>query len=67
MNTAHKGRRFEHEIQHLLEREGYSVVRGAGSKGDFFGNKIDLVATRETRDTDYRIEVIGFQLKAKAK
>lgn len=67
MNTAAKGRRFEHELRHLLEANGYSVTRGAGSKGEFFGMKVDLIATKETRDTNYRIECYGFQLKAKAK
>ncbi len=43
MNTAAKGRRLEHRSRALLEREGYSVVRAAASKGAF-----DLVAIGPT-------------------
>jgi len=65
MNTARKGRRFEHEIRELFRSAGFSVVRGAGSKGEFFGQKTDLVATRLTDETEYKIEIYGMQLKAK--
>jgi len=40
-----KGRKFEHEIRHILEAGGFSVVRGANSKGEFFGDKVDLIDT----------------------
>ena len=33
MNTAHKGRRAEHRARRLLEADGYTVTRAAGSKG----------------------------------
>ena len=33
MNTAHKGRRAEHRARRLLEGEGFTVTRAAGSKG----------------------------------
>lgn len=36
-----KGRRFEYEIADILKREGYDVIRAAGSHGPF-----DLVAIR---------------------
>lgn len=39
MNTAAKGRRNEHRSRELLERDGYRVLRSAGSKGAF-----DLIA-----------------------
>lgn len=39
MNTAHKGRRREHQSRRLLEGAGYRVIRAAASHGAF-----DLVA-----------------------
>lgn len=39
MNTAGKGRRNEWKTRDLLRREGYHVVRSAGSKGI-----VDIVA-----------------------
>lgn len=69
MSNATKGRAFEHEIQQLLEGAGFSVVRGAASKGEFFGNKVDLVASREGRGNDYRayIILIGVQCKVRSR
>jgi len=34
MSSAAKGRRFEHEIRELFRQAGFSVVHGAGSKGE---------------------------------
>jgi Holliday junction resolvase len=65
LNKAAKGRRFEYDIQHLLESVGYSVMRGASSKGDFFGEKVDLIATRFSAQTEYTVYVYGLQCKAK--
>ncbi|HWR15152.1 MAG TPA: restriction endonuclease [Terriglobales bacterium] len=69
MNTARKGRAFEHEIRKLLRAAGFSVIRGAGSKGELLDEKVDLVATKLTRDTEYTafLTVIGVQCKAKAR
>ena len=39
MNTAHKGRRAEHQARKLLEASGFTVCRAAGSKGS-----ADLIA-----------------------
>lgn len=57
----------EHDIRHILEAAGYSVMRGAGSKGEMFGHKVDLIATRETAENEYSIEIYGLQMKVKAK
>ena len=53
MSTSSKGRAFEHEVRNLFRSAGFSVIRGAGSKGELFGEKVDLVATKRTRDTAY--------------
>lgn len=67
MNTAHKGRRFEHSIRQLFEDAGFSVIRGAGSKGELFGVKVDLVATKEEWLNEYEVQltVIGAQCKTR--
>ncbi|MFB3916092.1 MAG: hypothetical protein ACE14M_05150 [Terriglobales bacterium] len=65
MNTARKGRRLEHEIRQIFRDAGYSVMRGASSKGELCGCAVDLIATRLTKDTDYTVYVVGLQCKAK--
>lgn len=45
---ANKGIVFEREIVKLFRDNGYDVIRGAGSKGEVFGIKADLVATKST-------------------
>ena len=70
MNTAAKGRAFEHEIRHLFEREGYSVIRGAASKGYFDSIdgtvKPDLVATKADAFTR-TVQIILLQCKVSRK
>jgi Holliday junction resolvase len=67
VSTATKGRSFEHEIRELFRAAGYSVIRGAGSKGELFENKVDLVASRITRENEFRtyLTIVGIQCKAK--
>lgn len=67
MNAAAKGRRFEHSIRSLFEREGFSFIRGAGSKGELWGQKVDLVATKQERLNEYEVQltVIGAQCKVR--
>ena len=69
MSSASKGRAFEHEIQHLFESVGFSVVRGAGSKGEMLQEKVDLVCTKETRGNKQKVflTIVGVQCKIKSK
>jgi Holliday junction resolvase len=65
MNTARKGRKFEHEIINLLKGAGFSVIRGAGSKGMWRKQKVDLVFSKETDQTKYTVVMMGgMQCKA---
>jgi Holliday junction resolvase len=65
LNTARKGRAFEHTIINLLKSAGFSVIRGAGSKGLWRGQKVDLVFSKETDHTEYTVVVMGgIQCKA---
>ena len=66
MSTASRGRSFEHEVRHLLEGAGFSVTRGAGSKG-FFDSpegkvKCDLIASKSDR-VKRTIQIILVQCK----
>ncbi len=45
VNTAHKGRRYEYEVQQLFEQAGYIVTRASGSHSPF-----DLVCTKITEN-----------------
>ena len=69
MNRPAKGSRVERQVKRLLESGGYSVVRGAASKGEMLGQKVDLVATKETPRNEYTVflTLIGVQCKIKAR
>lgn len=71
MNTAHKGRKLEHAVRKIFEAEGYSVIRGAGSKGHFDTPegvvKADLIASKVGRSNKYEIQIIALQCKVKGK
>lgn len=68
MNTAHKGRKFEGEVRKIFEAAGFSVIRGAGSKGHFDTPegvvKADLIASKTLRNT-YEVQIICLQCKVK--
>lgn len=69
MSKASKGRAFEHEVRHLFEGAGFSVIRGAASKGEMLEEKVDLVCTRLTRSNKQKVflTVIGVQCKCQSK
>jgi Holliday junction resolvase len=67
VSAASKGRRFEHEIRELFRQAGFSVVRGAGSKGFMLEEKVDLVATKATKANQFKVllTVVGAQCKVR--
>jgi Holliday junction resolvase len=67
MSDRGKGRAFEHEIRQILEAHGFSVVQGAGSKGEFFGERVDLIATKQKRQNEFTayLTIIGVQCKVR--
>jgi Holliday junction resolvase len=67
MSTATKGRRFEHEVQELFRQAGFSVIRGTGSKGEMLEQKVDLVATKRTRQNRFTcfLTIVGVQCKVR--
>jgi Holliday junction resolvase len=69
MSNARKGANFEREISNLLTDAGFSVIRGAGSKG-FFDSpdgevKPDLVASKRTHSNNYDLQIILIQCKTR--
>lgn len=64
---SNKGITFERELKQLLEANGFSVIRGAGSKGQVFNEKADLVATKETGQNTKTAHMIIIQCKVKQK
>lgn len=60
---------MEHEIRNLFREAGYSVVRGAGSKGELDITedgpmKVDLVCTKvSVQGTEREVFVVGIQCK----
>lgn len=70
MSNASKGRAFEHDVRDMLEANGYSVVRGASSKGKFDCAegivKPDLIASRRGTSNKYEIQILLLQCKARA-
>lgn len=69
VSKASKGRAFEHEVREIFENAGFCVVRGAGSKGFFLNEKVDLVCTRETLETKKKVflTIVGVQCKIRSK
>ena len=62
---SNKGITFERELKILLEANGFSVMRGAGSKGECFGMKTDLIATKETGQNVKSAYMVIIQCKVK--
>lgn len=65
MNTAQKGANLERYIKQLLEADGWSVMRGASSKGEALGWKADLVATKYTDQNRREVWLAIMQMKVK--
>lgn len=67
MSQYARGANFERELINLLEANGYSCLRGAGSKGKIFNEKVDIVATKGSPYQDKIAYIFGIQCKVKKK
>lgn len=67
MSQYARGANFERELINLLSENGYSCVRGAGSKGQIFDQKVDIVATKGTPYQDKIAYMLIIQCKVKKK
>lgn len=69
MSSASIGADFEREVRSLLEGAGFSVMRGAGSKGQFDSPegvvKPDLIASKRGRSRKYDMQIILIQCKTR--
>lgn len=65
MTAYARGAAFERELINLLEANGFSCMRGAGSKGKIFGEKTDIVATKGTPFSEKTAHIIIIQCKTK--
>ena len=65
MTKYARGAAFERELINLLEANGYSCMRGAGSKGKIFGEKTDIVATKGSPFTEKTAHILVIQCKTK--
>ena len=70
MNTAQKGVVLEREIINLLKERGWSVTRGAGSKGTVATSdgdqfKADFIATKLTNQTKRELWIVAMQAKVR--
>lgn len=58
-----KGRALEYKVKELFKAAGWDVVRGAGSKGEVDGFKVDLVASKRGRTNKDTIYMVLLQAK----
>ena len=63
MSNYSRGRELEYDVRGLVEAAGWSVIRGAGSKGEVDGMKADLVATRRGTKNQDTVWMVVFQCK----
>ncbi len=70
MSSATRGRALEHSARKMLEADGWSVMRGAGSKGHFDSVegkvKPDLIASKRGRSNKYTLQIMLIQAKVQA-
>jgi Holliday junction resolvase len=64
---ANKGIDLERKVINLFRDNGWSVIRGAGSKGEVFGMKADLVATYDTGQNIEQAVMVVIQCKKNLK
>lgn len=63
MTNYKSGTQLEYAVKKLFEEKGWSVVRGAGSKGEVDGFKVDLVASKRGRKYADDIYIVLLQAK----
>lgn len=73
MSKYSRGRALEYDVAETLRADGWQIIRGAGSKGEFAfpdapdGVKSDLVASRIGRTNKDEIHILVIQAKRKRK
>jgi len=72
LSNYSSGRSLEYELKALFEGAGWDVLRGSSSKGNVFGVKCDLIATKKTgkiKRTAYMraYNILGWMVTIQAK
>lgn len=63
MAKYHAGRRLEYEVKELFTSKGWSSIRGAGSKGEIDGYKVDLVFSKRSAQHESIVYLVLAQMK----
>lgn len=63
MAKYHAGRRLEYVVKDLFEKDGWSSIRGAGSKGEIDGYKVDLVFSKRSAQHESVVYLVLAQMK----
>lgn len=63
MSRYHAGRRLEYDVKALFEANGWSSIRGAGSKGGIDGYKVDLVFSKRSSQHESVVYLVLAQMK----
>lgn len=58
MTNYRHGVAVEYEVKKLFESAGWSVIRGAGSKGQWADFKPDLIATKVTGKSQKEVGIV---------
>lgn len=63
MSRYHASRRLEYAIKELFTKDGWSSIRGAGSKGEIDGYKVDLVFSKRSSQHESVVYLVLAQMK----
>ena len=63
MSRYHAGRALEYEVKDLFAKAGWASIRGAGSKGEIDGYKVDLVFSKRSSQNESVVYLVLAQMK----
>ena len=66
-NSYRRERNLEYEVKRIFEAEGWSVIRGSGSKGEVAGFPTDLVASKSSPHSEKTVYILVMQAKLKGR
>lgn len=65
MANYRAGRALEYLVKAMFEANGWSSIRGAGSKGEIDGYKVDLVFSKRSAQHESVVYLVLAQMKRK--
>ena len=63
MSRYRAGRNLEYLVKDLFVKDGWSSIRGAGSKGEIDGYKVDLVFSKRSSQHESIVYLVLAQMK----